>query len=194
MNKHESKYFNTASLFNETLITLLEEKDLEYITIKEICNKAGFNRSTFYLHYETIEDLLDETVNYITNKLIAHFNHNPKAFIEKITSSSKEDLNLVNESYLKPYLEFIKDNKKVFHTAFKNPSVMKSKEAYNNLEKYIFNPILDKYNIKEYKKKYLLEFYFNGIIGIIKEWTINDCKDDIETIMNIIIECVNGSK
>ena len=52
MNKNESKYFNTAILFDEALIYLLENKDIEYITIKEICNKAGVNRSTFYLHYE----------------------------------------------------------------------------------------------------------------------------------------------
>ena len=72
MNKQESKYFNTASLFDETLITLLEQKDIEYITVKEICEKAGFNRSTFYLHYESIKDLLNETLDYIVKKLINH--------------------------------------------------------------------------------------------------------------------------
>ena len=41
MNRQESKYFNTASLFDEALIFLLEQKDIEYITVKEICEKAG---------------------------------------------------------------------------------------------------------------------------------------------------------
>ena len=36
MNKNESKYFGTAILFDEALIYLLEKKDIEYITIKEI--------------------------------------------------------------------------------------------------------------------------------------------------------------
>ena len=54
MNKSESKYFNTALCMDEALISLLKVKDLEYITVKEICEKAGVNRSTFYLHYETI--------------------------------------------------------------------------------------------------------------------------------------------
>ena len=49
MNKSESKYFNTALRLDEALIELLEEKDLEYITVKEICQRAGVNRSTFYL-------------------------------------------------------------------------------------------------------------------------------------------------
>ena len=40
---------------NEALLILLEKKNYEYITVKEICEKAGVNRSTFYLHYETME-------------------------------------------------------------------------------------------------------------------------------------------
>lgn len=52
MNKNESKYYNTALLMDEALIQLLEKKEFEYISIKEICEKAGVNRSTFYLHYD----------------------------------------------------------------------------------------------------------------------------------------------
>lgn len=59
MNNSESKYFNTALMMDRALINLLEEKGLEYISVKEICEKAGVNRSTFYLHYETIGDLLE---------------------------------------------------------------------------------------------------------------------------------------
>ncbi len=58
MNKSESKYYNTALLMNQALIEILNKKDYDYITIKEICKKAGVNRSTFYLHYDNIDDLL----------------------------------------------------------------------------------------------------------------------------------------
>ena len=37
MNRSESKYFNTALKMDVALMSLLENKDLEYITIKEIC-------------------------------------------------------------------------------------------------------------------------------------------------------------
>ena len=65
MNKSESKYFNTAVRMDEALISLLEKKDFEYITIKEICTAANVNRSTFYLHYENTRDLLEEAVSMI---------------------------------------------------------------------------------------------------------------------------------
>ena len=47
MNKAESKYFNTAIKFNKALLSLLEKKPFEYITISEICEKAGVNRPPF---------------------------------------------------------------------------------------------------------------------------------------------------
>ena len=68
MNKSQSKYFNTACLMDEALLSLLQKKDYTYITVKEICEKAGVNRSTFYLHYETMDDLLQESLSYLFSK------------------------------------------------------------------------------------------------------------------------------
>lgn len=41
MNKSESKYFNTAVKMDKAFLELLEKKDFEFITVKEICVKAG---------------------------------------------------------------------------------------------------------------------------------------------------------
>ena len=56
MNRSESRYFATAARMDEAFLTLLAKKDFEYITVKEICEVAEVNRSTFYLHYETMSD------------------------------------------------------------------------------------------------------------------------------------------
>ena len=45
MNKSESKYFNTAVKMDLALISLLKKKSFEYITVKELCEAAGVNRS-----------------------------------------------------------------------------------------------------------------------------------------------------
>lgn len=190
MNKHQSKYFNTAVIFDEALISLLSKKDFEYITIKEICKLAGFNRSTFYLHYENMNDLLDETIEYITNKLIDSYNIEPKVFIEQINTSNQEELKLINEYYLKPFLIFVENNKQVFISAFRSSISIKYNQKHHNLNKYIINPILDKFKVNEIQKPYLMSFYLNGIMAIIKTWVLNNCDDDIDTIMEIILNCV----
>ena len=56
MNKSESRYFTTATKMDEAFLALLAKKDFMYITVKEICEVAEVNRSTFYLHYETMSD------------------------------------------------------------------------------------------------------------------------------------------
>lgn len=58
----------------QALINLLNKKEYEYISIKEICSQAGVNRSTFYLHYETKDDLLKECVEETNKRFIDFFN------------------------------------------------------------------------------------------------------------------------
>ena len=101
-----------------------------------------------------------------------YFNENTKEFIEKIKNSKLEDLKLIEKKYLTPYLSFVKENKKIFKASFNNPSGMKAKNKYNHLKDYILNPILDRFNIAEKEKNYLLTFYINGIMAIIKNGLI----------------------
>ena len=100
MNKNESRYQSTAILFDEALINLLEYNDIDYITIKEICNKAGVNRSTFYLHYENISDLINECMEYVDQKFLSKFEQDTSLFIEKINESELDELYLIKSEYL----------------------------------------------------------------------------------------------
>ena len=54
-----------ARRMDRAFLDLLDRKDFAYITVKELCQAAGVNRSTFYLHYETMGDLLSESVEAI---------------------------------------------------------------------------------------------------------------------------------
>ena len=93
MNKSESKYYNTALLMDEALLMLLEKKEYEFITVTEICKKAGVNRSTFYLHYETIDDLLVETIEMINKRFKEAFKNqiiNPNEY-GSLLFDKKED-------------------------------------------------------------------------------------------------------
>ena len=84
MNKNESKYFNTAIKMDEALLSLLEKKEFEYITVKEICDTAGVNRSTFYLHYENTYDLLMETTQYIIDRHLSYYDVEKKDVVRRL--------------------------------------------------------------------------------------------------------------
>ena len=168
MNKSESKYFNTALRMNESLIALLEKKDLEYITVKEICHQAGVNRSTFYLHYETIADLVNETLEMINQRFLSYFPQQEEEVLENMGTREREDLVLVTREYLLPYLRFIRDNKKVYWAAFRNPGSMQAHTRYGELKQHILSPILERFDIPAAHRPYYMAYYVEGIIAIVK--------------------------
>jgi len=52
----------TLLLIRDALISLLNEKSLEQVTVRDITERAQINRATFYLHYVDKYDLLDKVV------------------------------------------------------------------------------------------------------------------------------------
>ena len=190
LNKSESKYYNTACLMNEALILLLEKKEYSFITIKEICEKAGVNRSTFYLHYETMDDLLSETIEYVGKKIHKKFN-NKVLDKQTIKNSKLEDLFLITPEYLLPYLEFLKENKAIYKIAYSQPNVLKEQYIVSHLFKNIFEPILDRFLVPREEQKYMMSFYLNGMSAVMIEWIKNDCKLETQTILNILTKCLN---
>lgn len=185
MNKSESKYFNTAEKMDKAFLELLQKKELPFITVKEICQSAGVNRSTFYLHYETIGDLLEESLVYMQNIFLASFK-GTKNVLHDIESCSHEELMWIKPEYLKPYLQFIKDNQQLYRAAMEHPAVFGSDTAYKRMFKYLFDPILERFDVPADERHYLMAFYLKGIAGIIEEWIKGGCEDDIEHITKVI--------
>ena len=52
MKKTDKRILSSISAINSSMIELLEHKDISRITVKEICEHAQINRSTFYAHYD----------------------------------------------------------------------------------------------------------------------------------------------
>ena len=48
----------TKNALREAMIELITEKPLTSITVKDVCARADINRSTFYIHYKDVNDLL----------------------------------------------------------------------------------------------------------------------------------------
>ena len=194
MNKNESKYFNTAIKMDEALITLLEKKDFEYITIKEICDTAGVNRSTFYLHYENTFDLLQETTRYILDKHFAYYSSDTKGITEHFVNCELRDLVFITSEYLTPYLNFIKDNQRIFKVSIKQFNSLNMGDVYGRMFDHIFNPILERFHIPENERSYMMKFYLTGVYAIVMEWLEKNCSDDMETVTRVITDCVMAER
>lgn len=192
MNKSESKYFKTAAKMDLALISLLKKKPFEYITVSELCQTAGVNRSTFYLHYENIGDLLNETTRYLLDEFLSYFSADRKDIAFNLNDCEPQELNFICDKYLTPYLSYIRDNKEVFSTALSNLKSFGFEKVYGRLFENIFNPILERFNYPEEDRKYVMMYYLNGVTAIITEWLKDSCKKPIPEISKIIQECIFG--
>lgn len=190
LKKSESKYFATAARMDEAFLALLEKKDFAYITVKEICEEAGVNRSTFYLHYETMADLLSESVSHMNEQFLAHMKKDTDAFVTKLWDCPLDELYLITPEYLTPYLDYIEQHKLLFRTATENAAVLGMDKSYERMFRHVFTPILDRYGIPQQDRPYLMAFYIQGLMAIISEWLKNDCTDSVEDVVNVIQRCV----
>lgn len=71
-------------------IEIRSHKELERITIKELCEAAQINKSTFYSHYHDIYDLSDQLENEVVTSIMDNFRcpenllRNPAEFAKEI--------------------------------------------------------------------------------------------------------------
>ncbi len=71
MQETDSRAKLTKSLIRQAFTGLLQQKPIQHITVKELCQKAGINRSTFYAHYMDIYDLLEK----LEEDMVEDFQH-----------------------------------------------------------------------------------------------------------------------
>ncbi|MBQ3798559.1 MAG: TetR/AcrR family transcriptional regulator [Butyrivibrio sp.] len=189
MNKNESKYFKSAEKMHNALLTLLDSKGFEYITIKEICETAGVNRSTFYLHYDNVNDLLQETVEAVYKDFFGRFGAEGAESID-IDDKDDEKLFLVTPGYLMPYLNFVEENRKLFYLMYEKNEMMGAEKTYETWFKNIFGPILTRFGVPENEQPLIMVFYLKGIIGVVTEWVRGGCAESKDEIISVIQKCI----
>lgn len=80
----------TKRSIKNAFIELRSRKSLERITVKEVCEKAEINKSTFYSHYQDIYDLSDKLETEVVESIISALNHpenllkNPEEFTKEL--------------------------------------------------------------------------------------------------------------
>ena len=89
----------TKRAIRNAFYELIKEKPLEKITVREIAERAEINKTTFYAHYETVYDLVDQLEQEAVAEVISQLNtaqgllSSPRAFVKEIyTLLSKNQL------------------------------------------------------------------------------------------------------
>lgn len=87
----------TKRAIRSAFYELIKEKPLEKITVREIAERAEINKTTFYAHYETVYDLVDQLEQEAVAEVISQLNtaqgllSSPRAFVKEIYTLLSEN-------------------------------------------------------------------------------------------------------
>lgn len=68
--KLDRRIEKTEMSIRTAIMQLIIDKDYSRITIKELADKANINRKTFYMHYNSIQEVVEEIQNEIIDSLM----------------------------------------------------------------------------------------------------------------------------
>lgn len=162
----------TKRLLRESLLELLEEKPVEHITVKELCELAELNRSTFYAYYNDVPALYQEMGGELADALLDH--------IRAINQGRQIDT--------APMLCYIRDNRELFR-------LLVYRDEYLNANQPVQRQIIEGYfdiapelvlPCAPEEREYFLQYLYMGGTGIIHRWVQNDCDLPPEQVAGLI--------
>jgi AcrR family transcriptional regulator len=176
--KQNRKTRYTRKALGDSLIELMRDKPVSKITIRELCQNADINRTTFYAHYRDQYDLLrqieEETLDYIEDMLNKYDNKRSK---REVLEMVEEILGFIanNSSSLQVLLSENGDigfQKKLFRHFMLKEQVMK---------------YFPKKSIREETKEYWSVYIIHGSIGLMQYWLKDNMAIPIPELARILM-------
>ena len=180
MKKQPQITEQTRANLREAFWELYAERPIERIPVREICERAGYNRATFYLYYHDVYEVLDEVESTVLTgieALIAGL----LARGEKLDFSEHMGLIFQMAADWRVYTEVLlgQNGDPVF--------VEKFKETVRPL---IERFVLPGEGLDEQERRVVGEFYLSGILAAVRAWLAEKDPMPIDALIRIVVGTV----
>ncbi|MBT2637679.1 TetR-like C-terminal domain-containing protein [Bacillus sp. ISL-39] len=170
----------TRMVLKESLMDLLKNKPISNITIKEICELADINRSTFYSHYSSQYDLLNAIEEEFIEDMVSTLN--------QYNFSKEEEALKMTEKILK----YIAKNSDVCQTLLsENSDIHFQKKGMMITQEFIFKNWISDSQLDRETFEYINIFVVSGSIYVIKNWVENGMDKTPREMADIIYNFIN---
>ena len=155
----------------QALFKLMASYAYEKISVTDIAEKAGVGRATFYRYFKRKEDVI-----------IFYFEHHKKQFVygQRFIPRCKEDYVTV----VTDVLTLFKKNTEPFKL------LRKARLEYLYLDYLNKNFMITFENKHPDTSKYSPYLYAGMLFNVSMAWLDNDCKDDIDTLAELIVNAI----
>ncbi len=170
----------TKTTIQVNFISLLKEKTLNKITVKEICSLAEINRATFYKYYKDAYDLMDKIEDEMLTEL-------QEAMKDSLSDG-------VNKTLIR-ILEKMKEDCSLYETLFSDNGdtgfPMKIfRMCYKEFESYIGK----KYpNLSKTQRAWIYVYTAQGSSGILNYWISDGLKEAPEDVARFIEHLISST-
>lgn len=178
--KTDRRVIKTKHAIFKAFVELLNEKDLNQITITDIAKKANINRKTFYNYYSDAYEVMEEIENLTV-----------EAFINNIGTVKFTNMaDFLTEIFIK-FTETVNKDLEFFNLLFKTNNrsflIVKIVEA---LKKYVQKRIEESNELDMRRFEVVSNFYLSGVLSVYMNWFMNNYDQSIEEISALLTELV----
>ena len=164
----------SKQLLRQSLIDLLNDKSIHKISVREICDRAQVNRSTFYKYYGSQYDLFKEMEDEVLEHVDRHLSVKP--------TTVAGDLSQITE-----LIAFVEDNAPLSRILINHNIDPTFPDALMNLpclRQWIDNHFRAVYSKAE--MEYVYALVVSGGYSIIKMWINKDDREPPELIAALV--------
>ena len=161
-------------LLKNALMDLLSDKgSVTKISVRELCERADLNRSTFYAHYSEPKELLEEVEAELLDATREH--------LQKI--GAENDIGA--HRYLLSFLIYIKENDKPFRTLLIDVGdpEFRSKFMQQSIIQFVENLNI---SFPKDQEQYIYSYILNGSTGVIIQWMRSDYSIDENALVDLL--------
>ena len=158
--KNNRRRRESVDKIEKAFVEMLQTKQLNQISVTDICKETGLNRSTFYANFVDVYDLADKLREKLEKDFGAQF--------QEETDRTAQTM-----------FRHIYENQLFYKTYFKL--------GYDESHKvYIFDENRAKSDFRGENIKYHIEFFRNGLNAIIKLWLAEGCRETPEEMAELL--------
>lgn len=158
----------TKKNIQDALIHLMSDKNINSISVTDICKTADINRGTFYAHFVDVADCMNHMEKETANELFSILEN------DKQTDSV--------EVLLQAIFELVKKNNKVSNFILTEDQDFLANILSTTKQKFFNQLVPDDDTLSMSEKQFLYEYTLNGVVGMIRHWIKSDMKESPKTL------------
>lgn len=178
MKKTDRRVIRTQKSIRDAFLKLMQMKEFHQITVTELAHLADIDRKTFYLHYNSTADILNEFETELAEKVLALLQKDSQfdihTFFSGLNNIMMEDIGLYRRiSEATSYGFFLTECKDILKR-----TIQQSFYASASMTPEIFNVYT--------------EYIASGIIGIYTDWLCSNSKISMEELTEAAKDAVSN--